>query len=88
MQMTRERIEQELAKDLPRGVSRERVVAYLEMHHIENSSSATAPPDQVLAIYRNVAGGTSTVTQAVQVGFRFKDNALDSYSITEKLTGP
>ena len=89
VQMTRVQIEQELAKDLPRGATREQVVAFLATHNIENSSAtAGAPPDQILAIYRNVAGGTSTVTKAVQVIFRFKGNVLEGYSITEKLTGP
>jgi hypothetical protein len=88
-QMTREQIEQQIAKTLPRGVSREQVIAFLDAHHVENSSSSTAaPPDQVLAIYRNVKGSTPIVTKAVQVVFRFKDNALESYSVVEKLTGP
>jgi hypothetical protein len=87
--MTRQEIEEQIAKALPQGASRERVIAFLDAHHVENSSSSTAaPPDQVLAIYRNVKGGTPIVKKSVQVVFRFKDNALESYSVVEKLTGP
>jgi hypothetical protein len=87
--MTRQQIEDQIAKALPRGVSRGQVIAYLDAHHVENSSSSSAaPPDQVLAIYRDIKGNTLIVKKAVQVVFRFKDNALASYSVTEKFTGP
>jgi hypothetical protein len=87
--MTRQQIEEQISKALPRGVSRERVIAFLDAHHVENSSSASAaPPNQVLAIYRDIRGSTPVVKKAVQVVFRFRDDALESYSVTEKLTGP
>jgi hypothetical protein len=87
--MTREQIEQQISTNLPRGVSREQVIAFLKANHIENSSTSTAAPrDQILAIYRNVQGSTRVVRKAVQVIFVFRDNALESYSVTDKLTGP
>lgn len=87
--MTREQIEQEIAKALPRGTSRQKVIAFLKAHDVENSSSsANAPRDRILAIYRDVTGSTSTVTKSVQVVFVFKNNALESFSATEQFTGP
>ena len=87
--MTRQQIEDQISTALPRGVSRERVIAFLSAHHVENSSSSSAaPPDQVLAIYRDVKGSTPVVKKAVQVIFRFKGNVLESYSVEEKFTGP
>ena len=87
--MTRGQIERELARQLPRGTSRQKVIAFLEAHHVENSSSSKgAPQDQIFAIYRDVRGGTPIVAKSVQVIFHFRKDVLESFTITEKYTGP
>lgn len=88
-QISREQIERQIANALPLGSTREQVLAFLDAHHVENSSSSgAASPNQVLAIYRDVSGSSLVVKKAVQVIFRFKGNALESYSVVERFAGP
>ncbi len=86
--VTRKLIEQQLAHELPPGSSRDQVVRFLDAQRIEHSGhSSSAPSGQVLAIYRDVEGGTPTVRKSIQVVFRFKGDVPESYSFADKLTG-
>ena len=87
--MTKDQIEAQLKRDLPLGTPRESVVAYLDKRTIDNSARSSAvPANRIVAMFRNIGGGTLLVKKSLQVTFQFKDEKLASYSFEEKLTGP
>lgn len=87
--VSRAQIEAALQKEVPAGSSRADVVAFLDKGKVEHSGHRSdGPPDTILAIYRNVEGGTATVEKAIQITFKFNDDKLAEYSVSEKLTGP
>jgi hypothetical protein len=87
--MTKEQIDVFIAKELPKGSSRSTVIAFLEKQKIAYADHATSgDPTSVGAIFRNISGSSVIVKTAVHVNFVFRDNRLESYSLSEQFTGP
>jgi hypothetical protein len=87
--MTKEEINALIAKELPVGSPRSKVIQFLDERKIDNTAYAvSADPNSIGAMFRNVAGSNLIVKTSIHVQFFFKDDRLVSCSLSEKLTGP
>jgi hypothetical protein len=89
--MSKEKIDSLIKSELPLGVSRESVVAYLDKHKVEHSGhlpASTSQEDIIYAIYRNAEGGGLFVKKSIQLRFHFKSNKLYACDADEVFTGP
>jgi len=78
-----------LVNTMPLGTSRERVIEFLDQHHIENSGhSAGVPTNKIYSMFRNVEGGSFLISKSIQVIFTFRNSRLSGRLFKNVYTGP
>lgn len=86
-QMDRKAFEAMLAETLPKGTSKDEVIAFLDKYGIEHSRWLAAS-NSIKAILRHRKGWL-VVERVLEMEFYFDQKArLDSFTIKEGFTGP